>query len=242
MKGYLHSIESFSALDGPGIRSVVFLQGCPLRCVYCHNPESWKLEDGTLTDSSEIIERVSKNLKYIGRNGGVTISGGEPTYQIDFLRDILKGFKAIGLHTAVDTSGYVRIEDVNTIMDDTDLFIVDIKHMDPTVCTTITGKTNYKAFDLLEHLQTAKKETWIRSVLLPGLTDQEDYIKNICSYVKSLENVTRFELLPCHNLADNKYKNLGIPNKNPYLAKYDYKTLHMIHNRYNEYFGERVII
>lgn len=117
MKGYLNSIESFSTLDGPGIRSVVFLQGCPLRCLYCHNPETWLKEKGTLTDSSDIVRSVSRNINYISKNGGVTISGGEPTYQIDFLREILEGLKSAGLHTAVDTSGYVAIEDAEKILE-----------------------------------------------------------------------------------------------------------------------------
>lgn len=242
MPGYLHSIESFSTLDGPGIRSVVFLQGCPLRCVYCHNPESWKLAEGTLMDSSEILRRVRKNLKYIAGNGGVTISGGEPTLQIDFLLELLKGFKTMGLHTALDTSGYVSIDQARKIMDYTDLFIVDIKHMADSACREITGQTNALAFRLLQHLESCGKDTWIRSVLLPGLTDREDYIEEICTYVKSLTNVTRFELLPYHNLADNKYKRLGIPNKTPYPAKYDQQALQRVRLLYNRYFGEKVII
>lgn len=242
MQGYLHSIESFSTLDGPGIRGVVFLQGCPLRCVYCHNPESWKLEEGTLIDSSEVLLRVGRNLKYIAGNGGVTISGGEPTMQIDFLLELLKGFKAMGLHTAVDTSGYVSMDHAQKIMDFTDLFIVDIKHMADTSCREITGQTNALAFKLLQHLARVGKDTWIRSVLLPGLTDQENYIEEICTYVKTLANVTRFELLPYHNLADNKYKRLGIPNRNPAPAKYDPQTLQKVHLLYNRYFGEKVVI
>ncbi|NLI91261.1 MAG: pyruvate formate lyase-activating protein [Peptococcaceae bacterium] len=242
MQGYLHSIESFSALDGPGIRSVVFLQGCPLRCVYCHNPESWKLENGTLIESSEIFKTVGKNLKYIKKNGGITISGGEPTFQIDFLSDLLKGFKRMGLHTAVDTSGYVGIEQINKIINDTDLFIVDIKHLDPAKCLGITGKTNESALTLLKYLEKQSKDTWIRNVLLPGLTDQEEYIKEICAFVKSLSNVKRFELLPCHNLAEEKYKKLGIPNKNPYRANFDYLTLQKIQKQYDHFYGEKVII
>lgn len=241
MKGYLHSIESFSALDGPGIRSVVFLQGCPLRCIYCHNPESWKLEEGLLTDSSDILNKVNKNSQYL-KKGGVTISGGEPTFQIDFLLELLKGFKALGMHTAVDTSGYVDIDKVNKIIDYTDLFIVDIKHMDPRTCISITGKGNQKAFDLLEHLSYSEKDVWIRSVLLPGLTDHEDYIREICSYVRTLRNVKRFELLPCHNLAEQKYNALGLKNHNKSIAAYDYKMLQKIQSKYNQFFGEKVII
>jgi pyruvate formate lyase activating enzyme len=242
MQGYLHSIESFSALDGPGVRSVVFLQGCPLRCVYCHNPESWELKDGTLTDSSEVLARAAKNSNYIASNGGVTISGGEPTFQIDFLGALLKGFKKLGLHTALDTSGYVCLEPIKKILDDTDLFIVDMKHLDPAACQALTGRTNSRAFALLRFLAQNHKDVWIRSVLLPGLTDSEDYIRRLCSTVKKLGNVKRLEILPCHNLADGKYQALGIPNRNPCRAGYDAKTLQTIGEKYDRYYGEKVII
>lgn len=242
MKGYISSIESYSALDGPGIRSVVFLQGCPLRCFYCHNPETWRLQDGLAVESSDVIDQVSKNVKFIKKNGGVTLSGGEPTAQIDFLTELLRGFKDLGLHTAVDTSGYVTLEDIERIIEYTDLFIVDIKHMDDAVCQHITGQGNERMFALLQYLEDQQKDVWVRSVLLPGLTDSEEYIAQLSSYIQSLNNVQRFELLPCHDLAANKYNQLGLKNRASLCAKYDAKTLQRIKTRYNELLGEKVII
>ncbi len=242
MKGYINSIESFSALDGPGIRSVVFLQGCPLRCFYCHNPETWKANDGLLLESSEVVNKVGSNLRFIKKRGGVTISGGEPTMQIDFLRELLKDFKALGLHTAIDTSGYVSIEDITKIVEFTDLFVVDIKHMDKYVCEQISGKSNNNMFTLLEYLEEKRKDVWLRSVLLPGLTDSDEYIAQMSSYVQNLSNVQRLELLPCHDLAANKYKEMGLINRSDSYAKYDIKTLKMIKARYIELLGEKVVI
>lgn len=242
MKGCIHSIESFSALDGPGIRSVIFLQGCPLRCLYCHNPDTWIKGQGTLVDSSEIFDRISRNLSYISKNGGVTLSGGEPTSQIEFLKELLQGFKAMGLHTAVDTSGYVTIEDVNKIVDYTDLFIVDIKHMDPLICRQLTGRTNSRTFKLLKHLEDLNKDVWIRNVLVPGFTDSEDHIARLCSYVRGLSNVKRFEILPYHDMGKEKYKKLNLQYKLSNMAGYDCRKLQAIKLKYDQYYGQNVII
>jgi len=242
MKGYISSIESFSALDGPGIRSVVFLQGCPLRCFYCHNPETWKRRDGTAYDSTEIIKRISRNLNYIKKNGGVTLSGGEPTMQIEFAQELLRGFKRLGLHTAVDTSGYVTIEDAEKIIDYTNLFIVDIKHMDPETCRQISGGSNEEMAVFLKYLELRHKTVWLRSVLLPGLTDSDEYISQVAAYVQSLNNVERLELLPCHNLAAGKYKQMGLRNRVSGMSGYDAKTLKKIQSCYFEILGEKVVI
>ena len=242
MKGYISSIESFSALDGPGVRSVVFLQGCPLRCFYCHNPETWKSGGGQLLERSKVIDKVARNLNFIKKRGGVTLSGGEPTMQIDFLKELLQGFKDLELHTAVDTSGYVTVKDLEKIVEFTDLFIVDIKHMDSAVCESITGKGNERVFTFLKHLEERKKEVWLRSVLLPGLTDSKEYISELSAFVQSLSNVERLELLPYHNLADNKYKQLGLKNPLSSCEKYDYNQLQEIKERYHELLGKKVII
>jgi pyruvate formate lyase activating enzyme len=211
MKGYIHSIESFSTLDGPGIRSVVFLQGCPLRCQYCHNPDTWQISKGDLLDSWEIINKVLKNKNYIAKNGGVTISGGEPTAQIEFLAELLKMFKDASIHTAVDTSGYVSLDDINKIIDYTDLFIIDIKHMEKEKSRELTGQSNEKVFILLEYLEHLNKPVWIRNVLVPGFTDSEEHISALCAYVEKLKNVQNFEILPYHAMAKAKYKKLNIP-------------------------------
>lgn len=232
MKGYVNSFESFSTLDGPGIRSVVFLQGCPLRCLYCHNPETWDMAKGILMDSSEAIKRVLRNANYISINGGITISGGEPTYQIDFLRELLQGFKKNGLHTAVDTSGYVEISDIEKIMEYTDLFIADIKHMDPEYCRRLTGKTNSRALKLLEYLSLYKKEVWVRSVMVKGYTDNRRNIYELLNYVKGLNNVTRFELLPYHSMAVGKYKELGFEYKLKDVPEYSAQEIKVLNKAY----------
>jgi pyruvate formate lyase activating enzyme len=244
MKGYVHSIESFSTLDGPGIRGVVFLQGCPLRCVFCHNPDSWIMERGKLVDSAEVIARIRRNLNYlgIGEQSGVTISGGEPTYQIQFLLELLKGFKAMGLHTAVDTSGYVSIEDAEKIVDYVDLFIVDIKHMDAELCQNITGQTNLKTFAFLDFLARLQKNVWIRNVLLSGITDKAEHVQQLGSYLASLNNVSRLELLPCHNLAEDKYRQLGLKNVNDRLSRYDETTLQKVQSQYKRSLGIPVVV
>lgn len=213
MRGYVNSIESFSTLDGPGIRSVVFMQGCPLRCLYCHNPETWEAAVGDPVESSVIVNRVLRNLNYISPNGGVTISGGEPTLQIDFLAELLKDFKNMGLNTAVDTCGYVSAANAEKILEYTDLFIVDIKHMDPLSCIKLTGRSNDKTFRLLELLENANKQVWIRCVMLKGYTDDEEHIRMLHDYAGSFHNVTRIEMLPYHDMAAEKYKKLGIEYK-----------------------------
>ncbi|ADY56678.1 pyruvate formate-lyase activating enzyme [Syntrophobotulus glycolicus DSM 8271] len=242
MKGYVHSVESFSTLDGPGIRSVVFLQGCPLRCQYCHNPDTWQMNEGNLVDSAEVIARVLKNKNYIARNGGVTISGGEPTAQIDFLAELLKGFKEAGLHTAVDTSGYVDLDDIDRIIDDTDLFIVDIKHMDPEKCRELTGRSNEKVLALLGHLENLHQAVWIRNVLLPGFTDTEKHISDLCAYVQKLQNVQNFEVLPYHALAKAKYQDLDLPYKLDGISEFDSKQLLQYQDMIQKYYSKKFSI
>lgn len=220
MKGYVQSIESFSTLDGPGTRSVVFLQGCPLRCLYCHNPETWICRKEFLTDSSDIIRKVSRNINYISKDGGVTISGGEPLYQPEFLKELLSGFKSMGLHTAVDTSGYASVEDAIKIIDLTDLFIVDIKHMDPAASSYLTGRSSKRMFEFIEFLDSHKKSIWIRCVMVRGITDDLKHIKMLADYVKKLDSVEILEILPYHDMAKEKYKKLNLDYKLKNLPSY----------------------
>ena len=239
MQGYIHSIESFSTLDGPGIRSVIFLQGCPLRCQYCHNPDTWPMNKGKLMDSSDVIKQVLKNKNYIAKNGGVTISGGEPTAQIEFLAELLKGLKDANLHTAVDTSGYVSLVDIIKIIDYTDLFIVDIKHMDTEQCRKLSGQTNEKVFALLKHLEQLNKAVWIRNVLVPSFTDSEDHISALCAYVQKLTNVQNFEILPYHAMAKTKYKNLHMPYKLENIPEFDSKKLLHYKKTFHKYYSRK---
>lgn len=242
MKGYLSSIESFSTLDGPGIRSVVFLQGCPLRCLYCHNPESWIGEKGLPVESSYIIERILRNSAFISDGGGVTISGGEPTFQIDFLKEILSRLKAEGIHTAVDTSGYVTLEDVQKIEKFTDLFIIDIKHMDCQSCEKLTGKSNRRALELIEYLNSINKDVWIRCVMVPSLTDNEEHIIKLSQYVKKFDNITRFEILPYHDMARSKYDKLNIKYPLSNMKGYNTIELRKLKDCFAKHYGRSIVI
>lgn len=240
MKGYLHSIESFSTIDGPGIRSVVFLQGCPLRCLYCHNPDSWNMHDGRLIDSRDVVSKVLRNINYI-KHGGVTISGGEPTSQPGFLLELLTGFKSSGLHTAVDTSGYASIDDISKIVEYTDLFVVDIKHMDENKCRELTGKSNSRLIPLLEYLDNCSKDVWIRNVILQGYTDDQAHIEKVCSVLKRYKCIKLVELLPYHDMAKHKYRHMGIAYKLDKMPSYNSNAFQYIKNMYKRYYDGIII-
>lgn len=211
MKGRVHSIESFGTVDGPGIRFVLFLQGCPLRCLYCHNPDTWAYGEGTEMDVEDIVAEVQKYKNYI-KNGGVTITGGEPLYQIEFVIQLLTRLKQEGFHTAVDTSGalfspltkvtYDRLCEV------TDLFLLDLKHIDPQKHKELTSVDNQRILEFAQYLSEKKKSVWIRHVLVPGYSDDKNDLKNLRKFIETLENVEKIEILPYHVMGVNKYKML----------------------------------
>lgn len=208
--GQIHSIETFGTVDGPGIRYVVFLQGCPLRCKYCHNPDTWNAESGKETTVQEIIGDVKKYLPYINTSrGGLTISGGEPTLQPKFLQNLLKEAKAINLHTALDTSGFVDIPVIEQFIDDLDLVLLDIKHVDPDKCRQLTGASNTKALKLLQYLEKKNTSVWIRYVLIPGLTDSEQDLTKLAKMLSQYKCIETIDLLPYHQMAIYKWKQLG---------------------------------
>jgi pyruvate formate lyase activating enzyme len=211
----IHSIETMGALDGPGLRIIFFLQGCPLRCLYCHNPDTWQLDKGTLTANEDIVGKALKYKPYFKNNGGVTFSGGEPLLQAKELVDILKTLKANGLHTAIDTSGYFNAsEDVIVeLLKYTDLVILDIKHEDAEMYRKITGHSIDKYLHFKEILiKKAQSKIWLKHVVVPRLTDNQQHIRNLEKEVKTfpLERVEKFELLPYHTLGKSKYEALGI--------------------------------
>jgi pyruvate formate lyase activating enzyme len=215
VKGYVHSYESGAMVDGPGIRFVIFFSGCPLRCQYCHNPDTWDMKKGgTQTDSSDILAKIKSTSGFIkSSGGGVTISGGEPLMQPEFLAEILKGCKEIGLNTAVDTSGYLVKNLNDEILKNTDLFLVDIKSYNAKTYKEVTGAELAPTLEFIGKLQQYNKHMWIRFVLVPGLTDNLDDIQNMAVYVSKIKNVDRLEVLPFHKLGEFKWKELG----------YDYK-------------------
>lgn len=209
--GRIHSIESFGTLDGPGIRAVIFMQGCPLRCKYCHNPDTWDVNGGTEISADEIIKKLN-NFKtyYEFSGGGVTLSGGEPLMQPDFCREILKQCKEHGIHTAVDTSGFCNEYALKAVIPYTDLFILDIKHIDPFKHRFITGKDNKKVFKTLNFLNEHNKTLWIRHIIVPGLTDDIVCLNKMAGFLSSYSSIEQIELLPYHNMGVHKWKKLGL--------------------------------
>lgn len=215
--GRIHSIESFGSADGPGVRYIIFLQGCRMRCKYCHNPDTWASQQYESQTSEEVLKKALRYKTYWGKNGGITVSGGEALLQIDFLIDLFQRAKEKGVHTTLDTSGnpFTRegefFEKFQKLMEVTDLFMLDIKHIDPSGHKDLTGQPNENILDMARYLSEQKKDMWIRHVLVPGYTDSEEQLKALQSFIKTLDTVKRVEVLPYHTLGVFKWKELGIP-------------------------------
>ena len=211
MKGHLHSIESMGTVDGPGIRTVVFLQGCPLRCRYCHNPDTWAPGGGREIAPEELLDKLRRYLPYYSRSGGgVTFSGGEPLLQPEFLTRCLRLCREAGIHTCLDTSG-TGLGDYGEILAHTDLILYDVKHEDPARYLTLTGRERDATLAFVEAVRRAGVPMWVRHVVVPGLTDDAEHMARLRRYVDTLPNVQRVELLPYHLLGAGKYETLGLP-------------------------------
>ena len=211
-EGYVHSIYSGGMVDGPGIRCVVFLSGCPLRCKYCHNPDSWEKTSGKLMTVDEIMEEVLKYRNYFkASGGGVTISGGEPFSQPEFLTEILKACKHNGISTAIDTSGYTSPCNAKEAFKYTDLLLLDMKAYYPENYKHITGVTIDKALATLELAKQLNLPAWIRYVLVPGLTDNKDELKDLAEFLRGFDNIKKIDVLPFHKEGEYKWYSRGIP-------------------------------
>ncbi len=208
MIGNIHSLESMGLVDGPGVRSVVFLQGCPLRCQYCHNPDTWT-GCGQEMDSTDLVQKLLRFRSYFARGGGVTFSGGEPLLQPKFLADCLKQLKQNGVHTCIDTAG-AGLGDYSEILKYTDLVLYDVKHYDPQSYTQITGADMSTTKQFIEAVRAAGTPIWVRHVVVPGLTDGEAHMEGLRDYIATLPNVQKVELLPYHKLGATKYPPLGL--------------------------------
>lgn len=212
--GYIHSIETMGLLDGPGIRVVVFFQGCPLRCCFCHNPDTWLPGNNLEVEAKEIVDMVRKYRSYIEQGGGVTISGGEPLLQSEFLLEVLKLCKKAGIHTAIDTAGNGYDEKLlDDILKYTDLVILDIKALNNANYKKITTQNMDKFNYFLKKVQKLNKKLWIRQVIVPGINDNEKYILRLKKFIKNIKNVEKIQLLPYSLIGVGKYKKLGIKYK-----------------------------
>jgi len=209
-EGIIHSVESCGTVDGPGIRFVVFTQGCPLRCLYCHNPDCRHFEDGKKITSAELITEIKKYRSYFqASGGGVTVSGGEPLMQPHFVSSIFKGCHDMGIHTVLDTSGYVNLDTAKPVLEHTDLVLLDIKSFDPKIYQQVTSVSIEPTLNFAKYLAQINKPTWIRFVLVPNLTDPEDNVIGLAQFVASLKNVERVEVLPFHKMGEYKWEQLG---------------------------------
>ena len=210
-RGYIHSVESMGLVDGPGIRYVVFMQGCALRCQFCHNPDTWAVNSGQALEAEELFQKILRFRTYFeSSGGGVTFSGGEPLLQPAFLIDMLKRCREAGIHTAIDTAGGA-FGDFGEILDLADLLLLDIKHTDRNGYEAITGRSMEMYEGFTAQLSEHPVDLWIRAVIVPGIHDNLDYIREIWAEAKRLPRVKKIELLPYHTLGVNKYESLGIP-------------------------------
>lgn len=214
--GRIHSVESFGTVDGPGIRFVVFVQGCPLRCKYCHNPDTWKTTGGTMVTAEELLAQYNRKKAFY-KNGGITVTGGEPLLQIEFVTDLFRKAKAEGIHTCIDSSGITFREDdpetlekFDTLMSVTDLVLLDIKHIESDAHKELTGMKNDNILAFARYLAEKKVPVWVRHVIVPGITDDEEEWKALGRFLATLPNLKALDVLPYHTMGVKKYEALGI--------------------------------
>lgn len=210
MEGRIHSFESLGAVDGPGVRFVVFMQGCSLKCKYCQNRDTWDLHGGTTYTTKELIEKILRYKNYIIPNGGVTISGGEPLLQSKFLIELFTELKKYNIHTCIDTSGSFDLtSDIKKLIDLTDLFLLDIKCINDEKAKKLTGVSNKKELEFAKYLSSTGKPMWIRQVLVPGITDDKQDLLKLKEFISCLKTVEKVEILPYHDLGKFKWEKLG---------------------------------
>lgn len=214
MTGKIHSVESFGTVDGPGIRYVVFMQGCPMRCLYCHNPDTWEIGAGKEITVDEILKEYNKNRDFYSK-GGITVTGGEPLLQIDFLIELFKACKEQNIHTCIDTSGITfnpqNTKKIDKLMSYTDLVMLDIKHIDNEEHQKLTGQSNKNILEFAKHLDTLEKPIWVRHIIVEGITDKLEELLNLGRFIGNLKHLAALDVLPYHTMGVNKYKELNIP-------------------------------
>ena len=252
--GKIHSLETFGTVDGPGVRFVVFFQGCPMRCAYCHNPDTWQLQDGQEMSADEIIRRLERNRSFY-KTGGITATGGEPMLQIEFLTELFAKAKERGIHTCLDTSGVmfpgekeetqtseekksagqkVTQEQIDKLMQVTDLVMLDIKHIQDAKHRELTGHSNSNILAFARFLDETGKPVWIRHVVVPGITFDEEELTELGKFLKTLHNVEKLEVLPYHSMGKVKYDNLGMDYRlkdTPQLTKAEAKEAEAVIRR-----------
>jgi pyruvate formate lyase activating enzyme len=238
LSGYIHSYETMGTADGPGIRFVLFLTGCPLRCQYCHNPDTWRLQNGSRATVDEVMDEIGKYSDFlIESDGGITISGGEPLVQPRFLSNILRRCKETGLHTALDTSGFLGRRLTDPMLADTDLVLLDIKSSDPDVYKAVTGVSIEPTLEFARRLDADGTPVWVRYVLVPGLTDDVENVEGVAEFLATLANVERVEILPFHKMGEHKWEALNLE----YRLKNTESPSKDLINRVQDQFRQRML-
>ena len=217
MHGFIHSTESFGTVDGPGVRFVIFLQGCPMRCQYCHNPDTWKMQSGSVRSPQSLIQEYERNAPFYAK-GGITVTGGEALMQIDFLLELFRLAKQKNIHTCLDTSGITYRpgesnynQKLDQLMEVTDLVMLDLKHIDPDGHKALTGHDNAGILAFAKYLEAKNVPVWIRHVVVPGITDDPKQLARLGAFIGTLSNVKALDVLPYHIMGVSKYKQLDIP-------------------------------
>jgi len=228
----IHSIETFGTQEGPGIRYVLFVQGCNYKCLYCHNPDTQCLDKNIEMSTDEIVIQVMKNVPFFGVKGGITVSGGEPLLQAKELTELFKKLQKLGVNTCLDTNGSILTEQAKVLLSHTDMVLLDIKEADPKLHSTITGVTSdlIASIEFAKYLDTIHKPFWVRYVLVPGYTDDAESLEKLASVLKDLKSLERIEILPYHTLGIHKYKELNLNYK---LTDIETPTLEQIESAKN---------
>lgn len=233
MQGKIHSFQSFSTEDGPGIRCVVFLQGCPLRCMYCHNPDTWDFQGGSEIELEALFQKIVRCKPYFGEEGGVTVSGGEVLYQAPFATKLLQRCKEAGIHTCIETSGSLLTDDVKELLFYTDLVYLDVKMVTESDYLQFVGTSLAKVMTFLEYLQETKKPTIVRQVILENFNDSDIHIRKLKALLEPYTVIQKVEFLPYHNLGNQKYEELGIESRAKEYQPTSLDTIRRIESYYN---------
>ena len=237
----VHSVETFGTHEGPGIRLVIFLQGCNIRCLYCHNPDLFDLKNGKEMSTEEIIEIIERQKEYFGKDGGITVSGGEPTLQSADIYKLFKKVRKMGIHTALDTNGTIVSDEVKKLYEETDLLILDVKHIDEGWHKKLTGASNKNVLEMAKYREDSGKPMWLRYVLVPGWNDSEEFLNQWGEHFKDYKHIERVEVLPYHTLGVYKYKEMGMKYKFKDIPSPTPKIISRAENILKKYFKEVIV-
>lgn len=234
--GRIHSIETMGTVDGPGIRYVIFMQGCPMRCIFCHNRDAWDPRGGKEISVEDLVKDIKKYVDFMKfSGGGVTATGGEPVLQAEFVYELFTRVKEMGLNTVMDTSGFVEASKISNLLEVTDLVLLSIKHVNEAMHEKITGVGNQKVFKFIDYLQRMEKRLWIRHVIIPGYTNDQESLRNLAEMLKGYHNIELIDILPYHNMGAYKWESMGLEYPLKDVPLPEKEDIEMAKNIFKEY-------